>query len=104
MTSPNPNKHRMDADIMKLIERKHEVTILDGLNEFSVKFNGPTNTPYEGGVWDVRVTLPKNYPFDSPSIGFINKIYHPNIDEESGSVCLNVINQAWTALYGIKLL
>lgn len=67
--------------------------------EFYVRFKGPPETPFEGGLWKVHVELPDQYPYKSPSIGFVNRIFHPNIDELSGSVCLDVINQTWSPMY-----
>ncbi|EAQ85069.1 hypothetical protein CHGG_09083 [Chaetomium globosum CBS 148.51] len=88
MASP---RRRIETDVMKMyasaLMSDYEVTLVHD------------NTPFEGGVWKVHVELPDQYPYKSPSIGFVNRIFHPNIDELSGSVCLDVINQTWSPMY-----
>lgn len=69
---------------------------IDTVNIYIV---GPKDTEYEGGIWELSIYFPPNYPFKSPSIGFINKIYHPNVDEKSGSICLDVLNNKWSPMY-----
>ncbi|PIC37183.1 hypothetical protein B9Z55_015900 [Caenorhabditis nigoni] len=99
---PVLKKRRVETDVLQLIAKNHDVEMVNNLTEFIVKFHGPPDSEYEDGVWKIRVELPEKYPFKSPSIGFLNKIFHPNIDEASGTVCLDVINQAWTALYDLS--
>lgn len=97
MSSPN---RRREMDVMKLMMGGYDISLAeDSMSEFFVNLKGPTGSPYEGGVWKVRVELPEAYPYKSPSIGFINRMYHPNVDEASGSVCLDVINQTWSPMF-----
>jgi ubiquitin-conjugating enzyme E2 H len=122
MSSP---KRRIETDVMKMLMSDYEVTLVnDNMQEFYVRFKGPeeskslllscwshgtasvnanrsSTAPFLGGLWKIHVELPDQYPYKSPSIGFVNRIFHPNIDELSGSVCLDVINQTWSPMYAL---
>eukprot|EP00921_Rhytidocystis_pertsovi_P010675 GHVQ01017202.1.p1 GENE.GHVQ01017202.1~~GHVQ01017202.1.p1 ORF type:complete len:202 (+),score=32.17 GHVQ01017202.1:1192-1797(+) len=101
MTSQSPST-RKQCDFTKLMMAGYQLELNNGsTQDFYVTFHGPKQTAYEGGVWKIHVCLPEDYPFASPSIGFMNKVLHPNVDEASGSVCLDVINQTWTPLYSL---
>jgi len=91
---------RRSVDVRKLCSRGHCV-VLVGDGDFYVKFCGPQDSPYANARYKVHVILPSNYPYKSPSIGFATPIFHPNVDEASGSVCLDVINQTWSPMYDL---
>ncbi|KAL2353481.1 ubiquitin-conjugating enzyme/RWD-like protein [Cryomyces antarcticus] len=92
--------HRLMSDYeVTLVNDNSTPTNTLHRQEFYVRFKGPEETPFAGGLWKIHVELPDQYPYKSPSIGFKNRIFHPNIDELSGSVCLDVINQTWSPMY-----
>lgn len=77
MSSP---RRRIESDVMKLLMSDFEVSLVnDNMQEFYVNFKGPEDTPFMHGTWKVHVELPDQYPYKSPSIGFVNKIFHPNM-------------------------
>eukprot|EP00899_Mesostigma_viride_P003531 jgi/Mesvir1/13179/Mv06142-RA.1 len=97
----SPSKRR-EMDVMKLMMSDYKVEMVnDGMCELYVEFNGPKDSPYDGGKWKIHVELPEAYPYKSPSIGFVNRIFHPNVDELAGSVCLDVINQTWSPMFDL---
>jgi len=89
-------------DVMKLMMSDYDVSLVDdNPANFYIIFHGPKDSPYQGGSWKVHVELPEGYPYKSPSIGFCNRMFHPNVDETSGSVCLDVINQTWSPMFDL---
>jgi ubiquitin-conjugating enzyme E2 D/E len=67
----------------------------DNLFEWEAVILGPVETPYEGGVFNLSISIPSNYPFKPPMVIFKTKIYHPNINS-AGSICLDILKTQWS--------
>lgn len=72
---------RKQRDIQKLIQHQFEIqTNEDNANLFTIVFKGPEETLYREGAWLIQVFLPDQYPLQAPTVTFVNRIFHPNID------------------------
>lgn len=67
----------------------------DNLFEWDGMIIGPTKTPYEGGMFRLKIYFPVDYPFKSPKVIFTTKIYHPNINS-GGIICLDILKTQWS--------
>ncbi len=61
---------------------------------------GPTETPYEGGIFKLKILFPADYPFKPPKITFETPIYHPNINS-NGGICLDILKDQWSPALNI---
>ncbi|XP_056635346.1 ubiquitin-conjugating enzyme E2 T-like [Diorhabda sublineata] len=77
----------------------------DTMNNLEAKITGPQDSPYKNGVFTLDIIIPDKYPFTPPSMKFITKIYHPNIDE-NGRICLDLIKMppvgSWKPTIGLE--
>ena len=53
---------------------------------------GPKNTPYAGGKFTININFGQNYMFSPIKILFVTKIFHPNVNQESGKVAYENLN------------
>ncbi len=67
----------------------------DNIFEWDGMIIGPTKTPYEGGVFKLKIYFPTDYPYKPPKVTFVTKIYHPNINT-SGIICLDILKTQWS--------
>ncbi len=63
----------------------------DDLFKWNSTYIGPDGTGYHGGFFVLKINVPQNYPASPPTVNFETKIFHPNISESNGSVCIKIL-------------
>ncbi|CAL6063014.1 Ubiquitin-conjugating_enzyme E2 [Hexamita inflata] len=99
---------KMQIQIRDLIHNYpvfNQSTSKDGSTYFETYFFAfeDKNSPFNCKMIKAVITLTNAFPHKSPSIGVApNSIWHPNVDFDSGSVCVNLLNSQWNDKMELK--
>lgn len=74
---------------------------LDDLSEIQATITGPIGTPYEGGLFTIKLVLSDEFPHKPPKGYFTTKIFHPNVARE-GDICVNTLKRDWVSTLGLR--
>ncbi|CBY22714.1 unnamed protein product [Oikopleura dioica] len=68
---------------------------------WSAVLEGPSDTPYEGGKFNLSIKFPPDYPFKPPTIKILTKVYHINVSDD-GFICMDILKGSWTPALNIQ--
>lgn len=77
-------------------------SIPDDLTQLTVLLTGPTGTPYSQGLWKLHLKIPEDFPKSPPKASFRTRIWHPNVEEATGSVCVDTLKRDWQSKLTLK--
>ncbi|CAG8327138.1 unnamed protein product [Penicillium salamii] len=67
----------------------------DDLSQLTILLAGPPGTPFAQGIWKLHLKMPEDYPQSPPKATFKTKIWHPNMEELTGAVCVDTLKRDW---------
>ncbi|KAL6603108.1 hypothetical protein ACP70R_043469 [Stipagrostis hirtigluma subsp. patula] len=73
----------------------------DDFTTIFADIDGPAGTPYENGVFRMKLLLSRDFPHSPPKGFFLTKIFHPNI-ATSGEICVNTLKKDWNPSLGLR--
>ncbi|KAL7067157.1 ubiquitin-conjugating enzyme family protein [Cryptosporidium serpentis] len=74
----------------------------DNLHEWIAKIIGPVGSPYENGIFELNFKIPPQYPLFPPSVIFVTPLFHPNVNFQTGELCLDVIKDNWSPAWTLQ--
>ena len=101
---PIHNRIRKEyQDLQKEKNSNVQVKLVNNdIRHWKGRIKGPIDTCYQGGIFDVDIVIPNDYPFKPPKMKFDTKIWHPNISSVTGAICLDILKNEWTPALTIR--
>ncbi|KXZ56478.1 hypothetical protein GPECTOR_1g428 [Gonium pectorale] len=100
MELPAPAMKRLARELQDLVQNPPEgIRIFmneQNLCDVTGEIDGPQGTPFEGGCFRLRLSLPQDWPSSPPKGYFSTKVFHPNVST-AGDICVNVLKRDWTS-------
>ncbi|EEF38716.1 ubiquitin-conjugating enzyme e2S, putative [Ricinus communis] len=101
-----PNVVKQLAKELKNLDESPPEGIKVGVNDddFSTIYadiEGPAGTPYENGLFRMKLLLSRDFPYSPPKGYFLTKIFHPNI-ATNGEICVNTLKKDWNPSLGLR--
>ena len=78
------------------------VPLTSDLKHLVGTIEGPPESPYEGGSFEVDIVIPSEYPFGPPKMKFRTKVWHPNVSSQTGAICLDILKDNWSPALTLK--
>eukprot|EP00887_Chlorella_sp_A99_P004687 scaffold4.g4687.t1 len=73
----------------------------DNVGEVQAEYEGPAGTPFEGGLFRMKLVFGADFPASPPKGFFLTKIFHPNVSA-AGEICVNVLKRDWAPDVGLR--
>ena len=67
----------------------------NNLFKWAATIMGPGDSAYEGGLFNLLIDFPPDYPFKPPKVRFTTKVYHCNVNAQGG-ICLDILKDNWS--------
>lgn len=75
----------------------------DDLFTWNATILGPSDSPFEGGIFGLKITFTESYPSRPPRVRFTSEMWHPNVYQD-GNLCLDLLQDNWSPIQTVSSL
>ena len=93
---------RKELDLLAAAETTEGFRLVEedvvGRGIIIASFRGPSDSPYEDGIFRLQFKYPRDYPFKPPSVRYLTPVFHPHISTD-GTIDCEMLGDAWLPGY-----